>query len=108
MSRARALQRGTMAAAPDTYPKIGHFKDIPAFRAHTAALGLDLPADDRILPAAQDSPMAKPLIVDNFTIGNRWCIHPMEGWDGHPDGTPSEHTRRRWQHFGESGAKFIW
>src|SRR5262249_29623280 len=36
------------------------------------------------------------------------CIHPMEGWDGTPDGQPSEHTLRRWQHFGESGAKLIW
>lgn len=97
-----------MSAAPDTYPKIGHFKDVPAFRAHAASLGLDLPADDHILSAAQNSPMAQPLDIDDFTLGNRWCIHPMEGWDGNPDGTPSDHTLRRWQHFGESGAKFIW
>src|SRR6185437_10497428 len=32
----------------------------------------------------------------------------MEGWDGLPDGNPSEHTVRRWQRFGRSGAKLIW
>jgi len=32
----------------------------------------------------------------------------MEGWDGLPDGNPSEHTIRRWQRFGKSGAKLIW
>ncbi len=42
------------------------------------------------------------------TVGNRWCIHPMEGWDANPDGSPSEHTLQRWKKFGESGAKLIW
>ncbi len=41
-------------------------------------------------------------------LGNRWCIHPMEGWDANRDGTPSELTERRWQRFGLSGAKLIW
>src|SRR4051812_15850696 len=52
--------------------------------------------------------MREPLDVGGFVVGNRWCIHPMEGWDGTTDGQPSEHTVRRWKHFGESGAKLIW
>ncbi|HEY2759429.1 MAG TPA: NADH:flavin oxidoreductase, partial [Pirellulales bacterium] len=48
------------------------------------------------------------LLIGNFQVGNRWCIHPMEGWDAHRDGSPSEHTLRRWKHFGTSGAKLIW
>jgi 2,4-dienoyl-CoA reductase-like NADH-dependent reductase (Old Yellow Enzyme family) len=32
----------------------------------------------------------------------------MEGWDGTTDGQPTEHTIRRWRHFGESGCKLIW
>src|SRR4051812_16261953 len=32
----------------------------------------------------------------------------MEGWDGTPDGRPSDLTQRRWQRFGQSGAKLIW
>src|SRR5687767_12175529 len=64
--------------------------------------------DDVILSAAESSPLAEPLQVADFVVGNRWCIHPMEGWDGNLDGTPSEHTIRRWRNFGRSGAKLIW
>jgi 2,4-dienoyl-CoA reductase-like NADH-dependent reductase (Old Yellow Enzyme family) len=32
----------------------------------------------------------------------------MEGWDATPDGKPSDLTRRRWNHMGQSGAKLIW
>ena len=32
----------------------------------------------------------------------------MEGWDGTPDGRPSEYTRRRWKNFAISGAKLLW
>ena len=33
-------------------------------------------------------------------VGNRFCILPMEGWDGTSDGEPSDLTRRRWRNFG--------
>ena len=32
----------------------------------------------------------------------------MEGWDGTPDGHPTDLTMRRWERFGLSGAKLIW
>ncbi len=35
-------------------------------------------------------------------------IHPMEGFDGLEDGTPSELTKRRWLRFSGSGASLIW
>lgn len=91
-----------------TFKRVGHFKDAAAFRAHLAELGVDLPMDDRIISAADGSPLALPMRIGELTVGNRWCIHPMEGWDGLPDGRPSAHTIRRWRHFGESGAKLIW
>jgi NADPH2 dehydrogenase len=91
-----------------SFPKVAQLKDTNALRARLAELGLELPIDDRILTAAEGSPLASPLNVSGFTIGNRWCIHPMEGWDANPDGSPSEHTIRRWRHFGLSGAKWIW
>jgi NADPH2 dehydrogenase len=78
-----------------------------AFRDRLASLGLDLPCDDAIL-AAPDSPMVQPLRCGPLTAGNRWCIQPMEGWDGTPDGRPSDYTVRRWERFGMSGAKLIW
>jgi 2,4-dienoyl-CoA reductase-like NADH-dependent reductase (Old Yellow Enzyme family) len=91
-----------------SFPKIGHFKDVAAFRARLAELGLDLPCDESMQSASQGSALAQPIDVGGFVVGNRWCIHPMEGWDGTTAGEPTEHTIRRWQHFGESGAKLIW
>lgn len=32
----------------------------------------------------------------------------MEGWDGTPDGRPTDLTRRRWKRFGRAGAGLIW
>jgi 2,4-dienoyl-CoA reductase-like NADH-dependent reductase (Old Yellow Enzyme family) len=78
------------------------------FREHLAGLGIDLPFDD-IVESGPDSPLAKPYTLrDGFVIGNRFCIQPMEGWDGTPDGLPSDLTIRRWERFGQSGAKLIW
>jgi 2,4-dienoyl-CoA reductase-like NADH-dependent reductase (Old Yellow Enzyme family) len=91
-----------------TYPKVAQLKDPAALRTRLAELGLELPVDDKVLTAAEGSPLAEPLMIGNFRVGNRWCIHPMEGWDANPDGSPSPHTLRRWRHFGTSGAKWIW
>jgi NADPH2 dehydrogenase len=97
-----------MTRGAEHYPKIAQLKDVAALRARLAELGLELPLDDRILTAEEGSPLAAPLDVAGFRIGNRWCIHPMEGWDANRDGSPSPHTLRRWRHFGLSGAKLIW
>ena len=90
------------------YVKIARFKDVDAFRAHLAELNLDLPLDETVLSADEGSPLAEPIEVGGIKVGNRWCIHPMEGWDATPDGSPSELTLRRWRNFGLSGAKLIW
>jgi 2,4-dienoyl-CoA reductase-like NADH-dependent reductase (Old Yellow Enzyme family) len=90
------------------YTKIAQLKDVAAFRGRLEELGLDLPVDDEILTAEQESPLARPLEIAGFAVGNRWCIHPMEGWDANADGSPSAHTLRRWRNFGLSGAKLIW
>jgi NADPH2 dehydrogenase len=90
------------------YPKVAQLKDVAAFRARLAELGCKLPMDERVLSAAEGSPLAKPRTVAGVEVGNRWCIHPMEGWDANRDGSPTEHTLRRWRNFGRSGAKLIW
>jgi NADPH2 dehydrogenase len=90
------------------WQRIGSVKSVDDFLTHLRGLGLVVPCDAAPLSAAEGSPLAQPIRCENFTIGNRWCVHPMEGWDGTPDGRPSEHTIRRWQHFGESGCKLIW
>lgn len=79
-----------------------------AFRQYLDQLQIQLPFD-RDVQTNQASPLNQPLFLNDGTkIGNRFCIHPMEGWDGTSDGRPSLHTKRRWQNFGISGAKLIW
>lgn len=91
-----------------TYTKIAQLRTVEELRNRLAELGLDLPVDDTILTAAAGSPLAEPITIGGFEVGNRWCIHPMEGWDANHDGSPSEYTLRRWRRFGQSGAKLIW
>ena len=90
------------------YPKVAQLKDVAALKRRLAELGISLPVDEQILSAAQGSPLARSMNVAGFEVGNRWCIHPMEGWDANRDGSPTEHTLRRWRNFGRSGAKLIW
>lgn len=92
----------------DRYIKIAQLKSIEKFHERLSDLGLDIPADDKVLSAEEGSPLAEPLQLGPLQAGNRWCIHPMEGWDANTDGSPTEHTLRRWRNFGLSGAKFIW
>ena len=90
-----------------TYPPIGGIRSVQDFKAHVESLGIAIPCDDEI-EAGAESPLAQPFDLEGRTIGNRFCIHPMEGWDGTVDGGPTEPTARRWKHFGLSGAKLIW
>jgi NADPH2 dehydrogenase len=90
------------------YPRVSRFHTPGEFREHLRQIDALVPLDDAPLSAAEGSPPAAPFYVGGRRVGNRWCMHPMEGWDGTPDGRPSELTLRRWRHFGRSGAKLIW
>jgi NADPH2 dehydrogenase len=93
-----------MTIAP-RYPRVATFKTAEAFARHLESEGIGLRFDrDLVSP----SPLGQPVQVNGTRVGNRFCILPMEGWDGTIDGQPSELTRRRWRHFGQSGAKLIW
>ena len=89
------------------FPAIGGMRSVEEFRARVEELRLEIPCDERV-EAAPGSPLAQPLFIAGKTIGNRFCIHPMEGWDGTRDGKPTDATIRRWRNFGLSGAKLIW
>ena len=89
------------------FPRVASFKTAQAFRTHLDNAGITLEFDDKLLPP-QSSPLAQAITVGNVRVGNRFCILPMEGWDGNTDGTPSDLTTRRWTNFGRSGAKLIW
>lgn len=91
-----------------TYPRMAHFLTVQELQAHLDTLGIDLPLDE-VVPPAPDGPLAQPFrLPDGKLIGNRFCIQPMEGWDGTAEGLPSEKTERRWLNFARSGAKLIW
>jgi 2,4-dienoyl-CoA reductase-like NADH-dependent reductase (Old Yellow Enzyme family) len=78
------------------------YKSVADLEAENARLGIDLRFTDDL------SPLSQPVAVGSRTVGNRWCIHPMEGCDGELDGTPGELTFRRYVRFGGGGAKLIW
>jgi NADPH2 dehydrogenase len=90
-----------------SYPRVASLKTAAAFRAHLERSGIALGFDEQLAPPAA-SPLARAIGIDGVRIGNRFCILPMEGWDGTREGEPSELTRRRWRHFGVSGAKLLW
>lgn len=89
------------------YPRVASLKTADALRQHLRACGASLAFDDTLDPPAS-SPLARPFELDGIRAGNRFCILPMEGWDGSASGEPSELTVRRWERFGISGAKLIW
>ncbi len=84
----------------------GKHKSVEAFQETLRRIHPDFDCD--LTLEGQNGVLGRPLKIGARTIGNRFCIHPMEGWDGTHDGLPSPHTLRRWRRFGESGAKFIW
>lgn len=95
---------------PFKLTRVPSLKTVADFHQHVSALGLELPCEDAIA-SGKDSPLAQPipkLTVNGKRIGNRWAIHPMEGWDATPTGGVTDEVRRRWQRFGESGAKVIY
>jgi 2,4-dienoyl-CoA reductase-like NADH-dependent reductase (Old Yellow Enzyme family) len=97
-------------STPFKLTRIPSLKTVADFRNHVASLGLNLPCEDAI-ESGKDSPLAQAipdLTVNGKRVGNRWAIHPMEGWDATTTGGATDEVRRRWQRFGESGAKVIY
>jgi 2,4-dienoyl-CoA reductase-like NADH-dependent reductase (Old Yellow Enzyme family) len=90
-----------------SFSHLGGFRDVKRFQAYLAANGIDLPCDETLLHGPT-SPLGEELHRDEVRLGNRFAIHPMEGWDGTTEGRPTELTFRRWRRFGASGAKLIW
>jgi 2,4-dienoyl-CoA reductase-like NADH-dependent reductase (Old Yellow Enzyme family) len=87
--------------------RLGSVKSVTRFKEHLLSLGLEIPCDEDLL-SGSESPLRQPLLRSGIRIGNRIAVQPMEGWDGTPDGSPSELTIRRWRKFGQSGGKLIW
>lgn len=78
------------------------FKSLDELDAEARRLGLDLRFTDDL------SPLFQPVRIGPYFCGNALCIQPMEGCDGTLDGRPDDLTIRRYQRFGDGGAKLIW
>src|SRR5947208_12149367 len=89
--------------------RIPTLSTVAEFRAHVGSLEIELPCEESILsgpasPLAQRVPGIK---INGKVIGNRYAVQPMEGWDGTTMGGITDTVLRRWQRFGQSGAKLI-
>ena len=84
---------------PFKLTRVASLKTVADFRAHCAALGIDLPMEDSI-EAGNGNPLShavERVLINGKRIGNRIAIHPMEGWDGTTTGGTSPEMKRRWQ-----------
>ncbi len=84
----------------------GRHRTVEEFRAHLRAVDSALDCD--LALEGRRGPLGWPVEFRGRRIKNRFCVHPMEGWDGERSGLPSDLTFRRWRNFGRSGAKLIW
>ena len=91
-----------------SFPRMARFRDVATLRAHLTEIAAPIPLDNAPLSAAAGSSLAQPIAIGGRVAGNRFAIHPMEGWDATDDGRPSDTLLRRWRNFGLSGAKLIW
>ncbi len=90
------------------YRRIATIKNAEEFGAYLSQSDINLSFDAEV-QSGPDAPLARPYTLKNgFTIGNRFCVLAMEGWDATADGRPSDLVRRRWRNFGLSGCKLIW
>src|SRR4030095_8200441 len=103
----RQGDRGLPGPGMSDYRRMATLRSVDELRGHARGPGLSLPlSEERVDP---NGPLAQPRsLADGFTLGNRFCIQPMEGWDGTERGLPGELTRRRWLRFEQSAAKLIW
>lgn len=87
------------------YKRLAQLKTSDDFVTYCRSVSAELPFD----AIADSSLFQKPYTLrSGKTISNRFCILPMEGWDGTTDGRPTEYTSRRWRNFAVSGAKMLW
>ena len=101
---------GWWSAVSRSFPQVKKLGTLGQLRDRLAEVGVELPLVDDV--RGGDGPLGRPLTVplagQERTVGNRFTVLPMEGWDATTDGRPTELVQRRWTRFGESGAKLVW
>jgi 2,4-dienoyl-CoA reductase-like NADH-dependent reductase (Old Yellow Enzyme family) len=88
--------------------KIPGIKTTVALRERFKQLGYEIPVAENAASGRENLHLAQPIQFGSRSIGNRFSILPMEGWDAGRDGRPTELIERRWLNFATSGAKLLW
>ena len=78
--------------------KFGTMKTAADFEKTMTEAGLPFPVDENV------DILAKPIQIGDKIVPNRLCIQPLEGFDGEPDGSPSDLIRRRYKRYAGGGA----
>ena len=73
--------------------KFGTMKTAADFEKTMTEAGLPFPVDENV------DVLAKPIQIGDKIVPNRLCIQPLEGFDGEPDGSPSDLIRRRYKRY---------
>jgi 2,4-dienoyl-CoA reductase-like NADH-dependent reductase (Old Yellow Enzyme family) len=97
-----------MAKAKPKFRRIAQLKSVGDFLDYVSEIKVKLPFKKELASPEQSAMGQSFKLKSGRTIGNRFCILPMEGWDGTTDGLPTELTRKRWHNFAISGAKLLW
>lgn len=85
-----------------TKHEVFNFKSKEQLAGKIETLGLSLPLSDDI------SVLFQKYNLDGRTIPNRLAVHPMEGFDSLPDGSPDDLAFRRYRRFASGGSGLIW
>ncbi|PCJ95242.1 MAG: NADH:flavin oxidoreductase [Flavobacteriaceae bacterium] len=97
-----------MVRSKPKFTRIAQLKTPENFLDYTTSIHADLPFKKELSPLGKSSLGEPYTLKSGQTIGNRFCILPMEGWDGTHTGLPTELTKKRWHNFAISGAKLLW
>jgi len=65
-------------------------------------LGIDIPFTEDV------SVLFEKRSVTSRTLPNSFAVHPMEGFDSHTDGSPSDRVFRRYLRYAAGGSGLIW
>ncbi|MBN2712476.1 MAG: hypothetical protein JXR97_08625 [Planctomycetes bacterium] len=79
-----------------------NIKDLDQLKGEMKRLGVDFPLDSDF------SVLGEKLSTRACEIPNRFVVHPMEGFDSEPDGSPGELSFRRYKRYAEGGSGLIW
>lgn len=82
--------------------KFNQMNTVKDFETTMSAAGLPFPVDESV------DVLFEPIQLGNKTIPNRICLQPCEGFDGKPDGSPSELDFRRYKRYAGGGAGMLW